>query len=884
MVLLCTIAGLGIARPARALFREDFEQAYFVDPQHTVADHCLVKKDGVWHIFYTMGPYGSASAVLQDTLGHATTTDFIHWDIRPGILPVPAAGWDSRAHWAPEVVSIGDTLWYMLFTGVDNFNSQQIGVATSRDLETWTPYAGNPVFHPDTTWTNWRPGAWGDCRDPCVFRVGATWYMAYTATSTYGKGSIGYASSPDLLHWTDLGALLIHPSGPTSWFALESPLLMPHNSGWSMVFTEANVGGSAALFAANFTGPWDYNSRVIIDRGAALCAPIDPNSGQQWFSRHRAESVNDTTRFFIKVDSLVWNGNLPAPRFHQPFPQWTWNGLAFIEQSTFLDSRVKVRPPVQQIGSGWLGTSEGWQGPLQLGTPGLSLGDSITGVAQTSSRILTGDSLTVLISGGDSPDSTALRVCDPCTGRILHSESGRRTDRLERRTWPTGHLRGQVAYFQMIDYARGAWGHLNLDDLREVLATGGDSTPVTLAVPVVDVPSAGESFEIGVPDTLRWHPSRATTLDSTWVLLSRDNGVTFPEHVATLAGGASELVWTPGGSAVTSAVLRVVFWHQGTLTSCATSAPFTLCASGVSEVFAANVAGTTASIFWTTTTPSVGVIDFGLDGELGRSATEVTALPRTVHAVTVGQLTPDSRYIFRIRGCGSHSALNGPRWTFHTAGSDSVPGSYVVLGTLAANDSLQTNYVSVLAWTRRGNLVSTPVGLLAPVGSTWSLDLARGRDPFTGAGFAPVAGDSITVAVFEGGALSGWISTNVLDGTSPQTITSAPLLTGAGEPGDRGGPLDDVLAFGEAGPQPGRSGQPVRFILQGSRAAVTQVGIYDVRGRRVRQMTLPPQHATARVFEWDARDDAGRPVPAGVYRVVARTMHARAVRSVLLLQ
>lgn len=857
---LALIALAGAMQPAHAMFREDFEQAYFVDPTHTVADHCLIKRAGLWHIFYTKGPYGNASAVQQDTLGHATTTDFIHWSILPGILPVQTGAWDASAHWAPEVISLADTLYYMFYTGVDMANVQQIGVATSRDLNTWTPYAGNPVFHPDTTWTNWRPGRWSDCRDPAIWQVGSTWYMAYTAASTYGKGSIGYASSSDLLHWTDLGALLIHPSGPTSSYALESPLMLQHNGTWSLSFTEANLNGVASMTAPSFTGPWNYNARVIVDRGAAVCAPVDPDTGQQWFARHQSETVNDTTRFFIKVDSLYWNGALPVPRFAQPFPRWTWSGLAFIEQSTFLDSRVKVRPPVQQIANGWLGTAEGWQGPLQLGTPGLALGDTITGTAQTKTFTLTGDSITVLISGGSSPDSTALRLCDPCTGRILHTESGRGTEPLERRTWATGALRGQQAYFSAIDLARGAMGHLNMDDLREVLAPGGDSTLVPLAAPVVDAPTSGQAFELGVLDTLRWHPSLPAVLDSTQVLLSRDNGRTFPERLGTLAGGDSLLPWTPSGTASTTAMLRLIFWHRGGTTSCSTSPSFTLCDAGVSHVYTANITATSAMVFWTSNTPMLGALDYGDTLSEDRvTVSEVTAAPRTVHAVALTGLMPHSFYSYRVHGCGTATAQRGPLWTFRTA-ADGAPGEpYVVLGTLPANDTLRTNYVAVLAWTRRDSLTSTPVGLLTPTDVTWSLDLGASLDPFSGLPFGPHAGDSVTVAVFEGGTLNGWWSANALDGTDEQWLITPPVVTAIGGAGGAGG-----APWLQVAPQPARAGRAIHLRLGGA-GRRARLAIFDIAGRRIRDLAVP---AAARDLVWDGRDDAGRAVAPGVYQIL----------------
>ena len=64
-------------------------------------------------------------------------------------------------------------------------------------------------------------------------------------------------------------------------------------------------------------------------------------------------------------------------------------------------------------------------------------------------------------------------------------------------------------------------------------------------------------------------------------------------------------------------------------------------------------------------------------------------------------------------------------------------------------------------------------------------------------------------------------------------------------------------------------------------AAHTRVGVYDIRGRRVATLvsrTLPPGATT---IEWSGASDHGRPIPAGVYLVVAESEGRRVQQKVV---
>jgi hypothetical protein len=66
-------------------------------------------------------------------------------------------------------------------------------------------------------------------------------------------------------------------------------------------------------------------------------------------------------------------------------------------------------------------------------------------------------------------------------------------------------------------------------------------------------------------------------------------------------------------------------------------------------------------------------------------------------------------------------------------------------------------------------------------------------------------------------------------------------------------------------------------------ATPVAVDVYDVRGRRIRQLADKPQLEDVLTLRWDGRNEADLPMPAGVYFVRIRAGDARAVRKIVLL-
>jgi predicted GH43/DUF377 family glycosyl hydrolase len=139
-------------------------------------------------------------------------------------------------------------MWY---AGENSQGADRIGMATSNDGMSWTKYSGNPVFDVST------PGSWdGDSiSDASVIKENGQYKMWYTG-QTYGATSvddvfkIGYATSPDGIHWTRYSENPVLTPGSLGWWddrRVWRPSVISTGSGYVMYYRGAAVAeGSPA--------------------------------------------------------------------------------------------------------------------------------------------------------------------------------------------------------------------------------------------------------------------------------------------------------------------------------------------------------------------------------------------------------------------------------------------------------------------------------------------------------------------------------------------------------------------------------------------------------------------------------------------------------------
>ena len=149
-------------------------------------------------------------------IGMATSTDGINWqksNANP-VFDVGAPGQFDSEHVYNPMVVYHDSLYWMWYAG-NNGTNWQIGLATSKDGLQWKKHPNNPVLRVGAV------GKWDDkhLTAPFVIRDGAVFKMWYRGESAQfpGKGSTGYAESPDGINWERYSG---------------NPVFTPAASGW----------------------------------------------------------------------------------------------------------------------------------------------------------------------------------------------------------------------------------------------------------------------------------------------------------------------------------------------------------------------------------------------------------------------------------------------------------------------------------------------------------------------------------------------------------------------------------------------------------------------------------------------------------------------------
>lgn len=270
---------------------------------HWVWDFWLADDGDLFHLYYLHAPKSLGDQHLRHRnaiVGHAVSTDLIHWDdLGPVLAPGPEGSFDDTATWTGSVLRGPDGLWRMFYTGThfladdSHANIETVGVATSNDLHQWTKSAG-PIARSDGRWYEklgdsiWPEEAW---RDPWVFAdpAGEGWHMLVTARARSGdeadRGVIAHATSADLQTWTVQPPL----SSPGAGFKhLEVPQVVTIDSRTLLLFScdspalagarAGDVGGIWAVEVDSIVGPYDvaaarliapehlYSGRAIQDR------------------------------------------------------------------------------------------------------------------------------------------------------------------------------------------------------------------------------------------------------------------------------------------------------------------------------------------------------------------------------------------------------------------------------------------------------------------------------------------------------------------------------------------------------------------------------------------------------------------------------------------
>lgn len=147
-------------------------------------------KDGKWHLYYQLNPYGSKWQNM--TWGHSVSTDLIHWEampiaIRPNGLGAVFSG--SCAIDRGNTAGFGKDAVIALYTSAGTSQMQSLAYSTD-DGETFSIYGGNPIITLET-----------EARDPNMFWHEQSGQWVLVLAHALEKEML-FFTSKDMKNWT----------------------------------------------------------------------------------------------------------------------------------------------------------------------------------------------------------------------------------------------------------------------------------------------------------------------------------------------------------------------------------------------------------------------------------------------------------------------------------------------------------------------------------------------------------------------------------------------------------------------------------------------------------------------------------------------------------
>lgn len=150
-------------------------------------DVALLREGSTYRMWFSWRPKAS--------IGLVESQDGIHWNEPVIVLaPNPDSHWEDDIN-RPVVVKKADG-YHMWYAGQGS-NRSAIGYAVSPDGVSWTRKSADPVLAPEEKWE----GVSTMCPDVIFDEKTQLFRMWYSAGESYEPNAIGYATSPDGMHW-----------------------------------------------------------------------------------------------------------------------------------------------------------------------------------------------------------------------------------------------------------------------------------------------------------------------------------------------------------------------------------------------------------------------------------------------------------------------------------------------------------------------------------------------------------------------------------------------------------------------------------------------------------------------------------------------------------
>ncbi len=227
----------------------------------SLADFCTARLDGRDHFFYIERRLSEATPFYpghEIYFGHASTASFFDWQVHDPVMLIRPGTWEEGHVWAPFILQEGSD-FIMAYTGLNRHLSQDLGLASSRDLFEWKRWDSNPISPcRDAAWAAWWTDDIASCRDPHLLRHDGRIWMVYTANTKEGASCLAMTSTHDWRHWRDHGPILVGPStgyepnlhGAHPQGSLESANLSWRAGRWILIFNASIRGRGGGCWIA----------------------------------------------------------------------------------------------------------------------------------------------------------------------------------------------------------------------------------------------------------------------------------------------------------------------------------------------------------------------------------------------------------------------------------------------------------------------------------------------------------------------------------------------------------------------------------------------------------------------------------------------------------
>ena len=189
-----------------------------------------------------------------------------------------SADWENHSEvhlWAPYVIK-HDGLYYIFYcAGARDHTKYRIHLATSKDLESWTRHAMNPMVVDGF-----------DARDPFVYRLNGRWVMYYTATTkpTGGNHIVACRTSKDLVQWGEQDVVFRDPRKGTYGGPTESLFVARRGDCFYLfVGPRPNYVGTDVFRSRN---PFDWELSDKVGHIRSHAAEVIQDMDDRWYVGH----------------------------------------------------------------------------------------------------------------------------------------------------------------------------------------------------------------------------------------------------------------------------------------------------------------------------------------------------------------------------------------------------------------------------------------------------------------------------------------------------------------------------------------------------------------------------------------------------------------------